>query len=268
MKTLNVMRGHSPQNQERHCPDGDSSYVTGSFENTLVRLTGIDAFEIKGLSLYYLEKSGFLKRLKKQLREYLEPKLTQQSIQIHKKLGHEAWNFFESILEEELVVTFERETFDKYGRPLVHLSTRDSQDTYNLELVQAGYALPYFIYPNAVSPTDNGEWDYDALQKLRNAAVKAREDNLGIWGYIDDVLLPMELRFLTRRELPKKYCANIELNYLYPPQYYFMIPIENRLFFYPKDVLIAVEMGFRPTPSCGEWLHKVWRAVQSKEYWQ
>ena len=167
MKTLNVTRGHSPRNPERHCSDGDSSYVTGSFENTLMRLANIDAFEIRGLSLYYLEKSGFLNKLKKQLREHLEPKLTQQSIQIHKELGHETWDYFESILEEELVVSFERETFDRHSRPLVHLSTRDNQDTYNLELVQTGYALPYFIYPNAVSATDEGKWTYDVIQNTR-----------------------------------------------------------------------------------------------------
>ena len=266
MKTLNVTRGHSPQNPERHCSDGDSSYVTGSFENTLMRLANIDAFEIRGLSLYYLEKSGFLDRLKRQLREHLEPKLTQNSIQIHKELGHKTWDYFESILEEELVVTFERETFDRHARPLVQLSARDSQDTYNLKLIQAGHALPYFIYPNAVSPTNDDEWNYDAMQVLRDAAIEAKKNNLGIWKYLENTLLSMELRFLTRRELPKKYCANLDLKYLYPPQSYFMVPIENRLFFYPKDILTSVEMGFRPTPSCGEWLHKVWRAVQGKRF--
>ena len=101
MKTIHVLSGYNGKDEKRHCSDGDSSYVTGVFENTLVRLTGIDAPEVRGLSLYYLEKSGFLNRLKKQLREHLEPRLTQNSIQIHKKLGFEAWDFLESILEEE-----------------------------------------------------------------------------------------------------------------------------------------------------------------------
>jgi DNA repair protein RadC len=48
MKTIHVHSGHSPGNPKQHCSDGDSSYVTGSFENTLVRLTGIDAFEVSG----------------------------------------------------------------------------------------------------------------------------------------------------------------------------------------------------------------------------
>ena len=264
LKTIHVHLGHSPRNPEKHCSDGDSSYVTGSFENTLVRLTGIDAFEVRGLSLHHLERSGFLLRLDKHLREYLEPKLTTESIRTHKNLGFQARDYFESILEEELTMTFEKEVFDRYERALVYLSAEDSEDTYNLNLVETGYALPYFIYPNAVSPDVEGEWNYDAMQKMRDTAGKAKESNLGIWEYIDDVLLPMELRFLTRRELPAKYCANLENNYLYAPQQYFWVPILDRLFFYPKDVLLAVEHGFRPTPSCDEWLHKAWRGLHGK----
>jgi len=261
---FHVLLGHSGENPENHCFDGDSSYVTGSVENTLVRLLGIDAFEVRELNLYYLRKSGFLSRLDYNLIKYLEPKLTKESIGIHKNLGFEARDFFESILEEDLVLSFEREVFDRYERSLVYLSAKD-QDTYNLRLVQAGYAIPYFIYPNAVSPTEEGEFTYITIEKMRGAAVKARETNLGIWKFMDRTLLPVELRFLTRRELPVKYCADLERNLLYSPQYYFKVPIENRLFFYPKDVLTALQKKFKPTSDCDGWLHKVWNALKEKE---
>ncbi|MBU7027142.1 MAG: thermonuclease family protein [Theionarchaea archaeon] len=261
---FHVLWGHSGENPENHCFDGDSSYVTGSFENTLVRLLGVDAFEVRGLNLYYLRKSGFLYRLDYNLRKYLEPKLTKESTGIHKNLGFEARDFLESILEEDLVLSFEREVFDRYERPLVYLSAKD-QDTYNLRLVQAGYAIPCFIYPNAVSPTEEGEFTYDTLEKFRGATVEAKRNNLGIWEYIDRILIPMELRFLTRRELPVKYCADLERNLLYSPQYYFKVPIENRLFFYPKDALPALQKKFKPTPDCSGWLHKVWNALRQKE---
>ena len=259
-----VQLGHSSKNPEQHCFDGDSSYVTGSFENTLVRLLGVDAPEIRGPNLYYLRKSGFLNGLDGSLRKYLEPKLTNESIGIHKNLGFEARDFLESILEEELILSFEREVFDRYERPLVYLSAKN-QDTYNLKLVQAGYAIPYFIYPNAVSLTEEGEFTYDTLEKFQDAAVKAKRNNLSIWEYIDRTLLPMELRFLTKRELPVKYCADLERNLLYSPQYYFKVPIENRLFFYPKDVLTALQKKFRPTQDCDGWLHKVWKALREEE---
>jgi hypothetical protein len=72
----------------------------------------------------------------------------------------------------------------------------------------------------------------------------------------------MELRFLTRREKPAKYCGDLETNILYPPEHYFKVPIENRLFFYPRDVVLAVQHGFKPTPHAGQWLLRVWNALQ------
>ena len=263
MNTMNVVLGCSPKEPQRRCSDGDSAYITGSFENVLFRLLGVDAPEIRGLNLEKLRKCGFLDTLDVQLRTYLELKLTEESIQIHKELGYKAMDFFESILEGDLLLSFEREVFDRYERPLVYLAAKD-RDTYNLRLVQAGYAIPYFIYPNAVSPTEEGEFTYDTIEKFRNVALEAEEHELGVWSYLDTILLPMELRFLTRRELPVKYCADLENNVLYSPQRYFRVSIENRLFFYPKDVLTAVQMAFRPTSNCPKWLHKAWTALRKE----
>jgi len=95
--------------------------------------------------------------------------------------------------------------------------------------------------------------------------VEAKRNNLGIWEYTDHILIPIELRFLTRRELPAKYCADLERNLLYSPQYYFKVPIVNRLFFYPKDVLVPLQKKFKPTSDCDGWLHKVWNALREKE---
>lgn len=149
MTTIDVLRGHSSRNADQHCFDGDSSYITGSFENVLVRLLGIDAPEVRGLSLYYLNKSGFLHRLNDQLRKYLKPQLTTESIRIHKNLGVEARDFLESILQDELQLSFEKEVFDRYGRALVYLS--DGQETYNLRLIEAGYAIPGNSLPWGIS---------------------------------------------------------------------------------------------------------------------
>jgi hypothetical protein len=75
----------------------------------------------------------------------------------------------------------------------------------------------------------------------------------------------MELRFLTRREKPAKYCADLETNILCPPEHYFKVPIENRLFFYPRDVVLAVLHGFKPRPHSGQWLLKIWNALQEPQ---
>jgi len=41
--------------------------------------------------------------------------------------------------------------------------------------------------------------------------------------------------------------------------------IENRLFFYPKDILAALERKFKPMPDCDGRLHKIWNALREKE---
>jgi endonuclease YncB( thermonuclease family) len=258
-----VTVGHSKKNPDNHCSDGDSLYITGSVENELVRLLGIDAPEIRGLNLYYLRRSGFIDTLDDQLQKYLQPKLTKESISTHKNLGFEAKDYLENILEEDLLLSFGKEVFDRYERLLVYLSTEKGK-SYNLLLVQAGYALPYFIYPNAVTPSEDGEWNYEKIEEIQKATIRARTHNLGIWAHID-ILLPMELRFLTRREKPAKYCADLEANILYPPEHYFKVSIENRLFFYPRDVVLAVQHGFRPTPYADQWLSKVWNALQEPQ---
>ncbi len=61
-----------------------------------------------------------------------------------------------------------------------------------------------------------------------------------------------------------KYCANLENHLSYSPKYYFKVYIENRLFFYPKDVLAAIPKGVKPTQDCEEWLHKAWRILQRR----
>jgi hypothetical protein len=78
----------------------------------------------------------------------------------------------------------------------------------------------------------------------------------------------MELRFLTSRIPPEKYCADLENDLLYSPQYYFKVAMEDRLFFYPKDVLIAIDKEFRPTSDCGKWLHEVWRILHGRKEWE
>jgi len=60
-----------------------------------------------------------------------------------------------------------------------------------------------------------------------------------------------------------KYCADLKNGLFYSHQCYFKVPIENRLFFYPKDVLTALQKKFKPSPDCDGWLHKVWTEYQA-----
>jgi endonuclease YncB( thermonuclease family) len=83
----------------------------------------------------------------------------------------------------------------------------DGDTSLNDTLTKEGYAIPYFIYPNAVSPRESGGFQYDTLFAMREAALDARKGKKGNWPLIGSTLLPMELRFLTMREFPSRYCA-------------------------------------------------------------
>jgi endonuclease YncB( thermonuclease family) len=117
-----VLLGYNSHNPDVHCSDGDSVYITGSAHNELVRLLGIDAFEVRGLNLEKLEECKFFYVLDSSLRKHLEPRLTDESIETHKQLGFKAKDYLEEILKENLSMTFGKEVFDRHGRALVYLS--------------------------------------------------------------------------------------------------------------------------------------------------
>ena len=74
------------------------------------------------------------------------PKLTEESIKIHKELGLKAADYFESTLQEDLLLSFGSQFLDRYGRASVYLSLLNDQDTYNLNLIKAGWAHPSKIW--------------------------------------------------------------------------------------------------------------------------
>jgi endonuclease YncB( thermonuclease family) len=165
---MNVLLGHNQKDKKMHCSDGDSVYITGSVCNELVRLLGIDAPEVRGLDLDKLKESKFLYVLDDNLLKYLTPKLTRRSIETHKELGFKAREYLESILDENLEVTFGKEVFDRYGRALVYLG--DGHKMYNVTLVQSGLAIPYFIFPNAVPITEEGEYTYAYIETMQKSS--------------------------------------------------------------------------------------------------
>lgn len=136
---MNAQLSSSERNPQKHRSDGDSIYLKGRFEHVLSRLSGIDAFENRGLNIDHLFKSGFLYRLEKALRYYLWPKLTEDAVETHKRLGVLPTEYLESILSEELTASFREHILDRHGRPLIFLSTRHNQESYNLQLARSGW---------------------------------------------------------------------------------------------------------------------------------
>ena len=79
------------------------------------------------------------------------------------------------VLDERLVLEFDIDRYDRFGRTLAYVYTLDGQgekETFvNLELLQKGYARFYLDKQNTL-------WQ----EELIEAALSAQEDSLGLWG--------------------------------------------------------------------------------------
>lgn len=216
------------------------------------------------------------------LAEALLPELrTPEPPSRHEAAGERAEEVFGRLLEERLVrpdgsrhTLFLRtadEPFDKNGRFRAYIAptysraelgklSRRERATFNLLLVEAGWAAPFVLYPSIP-----GELD---LPLLHAAARTAIAEGRGIWA--DPLLLlPYEFRALERlarlkEKLDKgekpssaelwswtsRYCADTTTRLLYRPQRYVEVAPEDRLFIWPEEVRdAAARLGLAPAPS-------------------
>ena len=153
-------------------------------------------------------------------------------------------------------VSFSYEVFDRYGRFLAFLN-RNQPDpnvpgprprSYNERQLEAGRALPYFIWPN-VNPfreaatvahavptpgTANVIAETGDLKRARDAVKNARANSLGVFNAAAPLTFEaFEIRYLGRREAPARAVIDLSKNnkVMLRPQSYFTIPHpEDRLF--------------------------------------
>jgi endonuclease YncB( thermonuclease family) len=151
--------------------------------------------------------------------------------------------------------------FEKRGRLLAYVApsysreerdrmTRRERSTFNLDMVAAGWAASFVLYPNIPNELD--------LPILHSAAREAVQGGKGAWAD-PNVLTGYEFRMLDRlfevtediangREVTghrrsgwvTRYCADMTTGTLYQPQDYFKAAPENRLFIWPEDTRQAV----------------------------
>jgi endonuclease YncB( thermonuclease family) len=137
--------------------------------------------------------------------------------------------------------------------------TRAQRSTFNLDLVAAGWAAPFVLYP-AVPGEDD-------LPLLVDAAATARAAGLGIWAD-PDTLLAYEYRAMEKlhtvtkkivdgkelrpgeaRSWRERYCADLRTRILHGPEAWTAVPPEYRLFVWPADVADAVSrLNLVPAP--------------------
>jgi endonuclease YncB( thermonuclease family) len=260
------------------CTDGDTPTI-----QLPVRMLGIDAPELhfggadeRNPGRFDVPMTTFLTGagagLDPGLKAYLEPRLLNKASTRHITAGKVAHDHFDAMSKarrerfdkkgkpltpRKLFIMVAEEVFDKYGRMLAYVNAnytakeRESipalkRPTFNLQMMQEGHAASLLIYPNVPAEKD---------LKLVQAGVKAaRLGKLGFWAD-EQALLAYEFRWIVdtlggRRQGPDRFCGDLTTGELFPPQQYYRIDPENRLFFFGEDVGDAYAMGFR-LAGCG-----------------
>ncbi len=137
--------------------------------------------------------------------------------------------------------------------------SRKERSTFNLDLVVAGWAAPFVIYPSVPGEED--------LPLLVDAAASARAAGLGIWADAH-TLLAYEYRAMEKlhavtkkivagtklepgeaRSWRDRYCVDMRTRALHGPEAWIAVPPEYRLFVWAADVADAVSrLNLVPAP--------------------
>ncbi len=263
--------------------DGDTPFVEMS-----IRLLSVDAPEVHypgntdpaKYDQKFVQLADWIDQgcapIKSKLGNYLKPLLaTGKAGSLHSEQGHRAAEEFDKMLNTRLnnkkrpvFLLAANEHFDQYGRLLAYMSpyytkarlttiTPKQRATFNLQLVESGWAASFPIYPSLPKKED-----FELLQDAGEAAYNKKK---GVWKD-DKSLLGYEYRMCVRLyqitekimagENPPKterdkwierYCADIMTGKRYDPQKYYLVPPYNRLFIWPDDVKEATaRLGLTP----------------------
>ena len=267
--------------------DGDTPYISVS-----IRMLSIDTPEVHypgnqkpskqdanlaQLATWIQEGKAPIQR---SLGDYLYPKLaTGKAGTLQEEQGEQATDAFRKLLDDKLTrprgqkrrlfIRAADEHFDQYGRLLAYLApnytakeresmSRKERATFNLLMVESGWAASFAIYPSVPS--------YPDLVLLQKAAKDAIDKKRGIWadpmtlaGY--EFRMCVKLYQITKKLLSgeklsgkakygwiSRYCADMTTREVFYPQNYFKVKPYNRIFLWPDDVAEAVaKMNLLPS---------------------
>jgi len=259
--------------------DGDTPYISMS-----IRMLSIDTPEVHYPSNQKPSKQDanlaqlaeWIKDRKapinKDLGNYLYPKLaTGKAGTLQEEQGKKATEAFENLLKEKLTLPSGKkrdiflyaadEHFDQYGRLLAYMApnyteterakmSRKDRATFNLLMVESGWAAPFPIYPSIPRVMD--------LIMLQEAAKESFDSKRGIWadpmtlgGYefrmcvklfdaTKKMLSGKKLTRIEKSEWISRYCVDMTTREVFFPQDYFKVQPYNRIFVWPDDIAEAV----------------------------
>ncbi len=211
------------------------------------------------------------------LAAYLHPRLESgRAGTLHQQQGFNASDAFKKLMDEKLgqnldgsprktkrkiFVWTANEKFDQYGRLLAYIAPRYDADelaqlsrqdraTFNLLMVEGGWAASFIIYPSLPRQSD-----LVLMYRAGEQAVKTKkgvwDDALALTGY--EFRMCVRLHEITKKLVAKqkmsqaeryswieRYCCDMTTREIVYPQEYHTIPSYSRIFIWPKDVTEAV----------------------------
>ncbi len=201
------------------------------------------------------------------LGEHLRPKLATGSAgTLQKQQGDLASQAFQDLLDAKLTKPNGRkrsvflrsadEKFDQYGRVLAYVApsydpvelagmTPLQRATFNLLMVDSGWAAPFPIYPSLPKYTDLVLFQSvaeDAMLQKRGAYADAQslagyEFRMcyRLWEVTDDLQKSKKLSESERLEWIERFCVDMTTRQIFFPQDYHRVQPFNRVFIWPKD---------------------------------
>lgn len=152
--------------------------------------------------------------------------------------GKRAGEHLETMLQagDEVILRIGEEPLDTYGRLLAEVITIEGVNT-NYEMVKAGHAVTYFIWP----------FESAAVEEYGKALKEAREQQVGIWNPADPMLeYPFEFRARERGSEPSRPVGDYRTKYYVPASEWRSVQPEYRVFFNHEDD--ALSAGYQVQP--------------------
>ena len=257
--------------------DGDSPYI-----RMPIRMLGIDTPETRygGLAATgnrklseladFLKSGKFDAAVNTDLKNYLIPKIENNAGTLQINQGLKAKEYFKNLLDtrlrkpngskRSLFVKSADQYFDSYGRLLAYVApsfsktelvnlTPEEKKTFNLLMIESGWAATIMIYPNLPKNSD--------LRLTIDHAKIAYEERLGAWADVN-MLTGYEYRmciklyqacknakasegyYINPKDWIGRFCLDVTTLKIYNPQEYIKVPPYNRLFIWASDVRKAV----------------------------
>lgn len=153
--------------------------------------------------------------------------------------------------------------FDNYGRLLAYIApsysnkerdemTRRDRATFNLDMIESGWAAPFILFPSIP-----GELDLPLFIEMSVNAKEEKkgqyQDSLSLAGYeyrmceklyniTKKMMEGVTLSYPEQLDWRSRYCADMRNRSLYTPENYFNIAEPYRLWIWPDDIQTAISM--------------------------